>query len=110
MEPARQLFPSRDRRCLACEHEEGGLEGILRRVAVPQHAAADAQDHRPMAIHQGRKRSLRGLIIAGDKPLQKLLVAERPGRPAMEKRVQVPQYLTRRRARHRIVSRTLDLV
>ena len=63
-----------------------------------------------MPIHQSCKCRLRGFMIAADKPLQQLFVAEWPGRAAMEKRVKVLEYLTRRYARHRIVSRTLDFL
>jgi hypothetical protein len=108
MEPARQLLPPRDRRGFPRQNEEGGLKSILGRVPVPQYAAAHAQDHCSMPIHQGRERSLCGLTLTRDEALEQLLVVQRPGRAAMVKRVQVPQYLMRPRAWHRLVSRTLE--
>ena len=52
-----------------------------------------------MPLHQSRKGRLRGFISAGDKPLEQLRIAKLPGGPAVEKRVQVPQYLSRRSRR-----------
>src|SRR5206468_1085229 len=38
-------------RCLANEHQESHLEGILGIVRIPQHPAANPKDHRPMPAH-----------------------------------------------------------
>ena len=103
VEPARQLFPPRDRRRFPGQHEKCRLKGILGLVSVPQHAPADAQDHHAMPLDQSRERRLRGFIAAGDKPLEKLCIAELPGRPAMEQRVQVSRYLSRRRTGHEAI-------
>jgi hypothetical protein len=111
VQPARQLITPRDRRRLAREHQECGLKGILGRVPVPENAPADTQNHGPMPLHQGCERRLRGLIAARDEPIQQLGVAELPGRPTMEERIQMPQDFTRRRrAWHKAVPLTLDCV
>src|SRR5262249_45254057 len=41
-----------DRTRLASEHEEGGLEGVVGVVAAAHDAAANGQDHRPVAADQ----------------------------------------------------------
>src|SRR5438270_11748651 len=53
------------------QDKEGRLESVFRVLLVVQHPAADAQDHRPMASDQGRKRRL---VPAGGESVQQLLV------------------------------------
>src|SRR5262249_21753486 len=50
---------------------EGGLEGVLRVVAVAQGAPADAPDHRAVPPHQRRERRL---LAAAAETLQQLSV------------------------------------
>src|SRR5262249_36522132 len=49
--------------------QEGGLEGVLSIVRIPEHAATHTQDHRPVQPHQGLEGSL---VPPGDKALQQL--------------------------------------
>ena len=60
------------------QHQESGLEGILRVMRVGQHAPADPPDHRAVPLDQGRERKLRGLAPAGREPLQELPVRKIP--------------------------------
>src|SRR3977135_3345426 len=53
VEPASQRCRPLDRRSLASEDEEGGLERVLRVMRVPEHATADAQDQTAMTLDQG---------------------------------------------------------
>src|SRR5262249_46224696 len=53
----------------------GGLEGVLRVVGVAQHPPAHPQHHRAVAQQE---RLERGILAAGDEPLQELRVADRP--------------------------------
>ena len=48
------------RGCLAHQHEEGGLETIFCISIVAENTPANAQDHRPMPLHQ----SLEGIIVS----------------------------------------------
>ena len=58
---------------LAGEDEKDRLEGVVSRVPVARHPAADAQHHRPVAIHQGGERRLRrGVAPAPREPGQQL--------------------------------------
>jgi hypothetical protein len=38
--------------CLARQHEESGLEGILRVVHIPKNTTADAEHQRAVPVHQ----------------------------------------------------------
>jgi hypothetical protein len=54
------------------QDEEGGLEGVLGVLLVPQHAPAQAQHHRPVAAHQCRE----GLLVPGrDEAGQEVAIA-----------------------------------
>ena len=69
----------RDRRRLADEDEEGGLEGVLGVVVVAKDAAAHAPDHRAVPPHEGRKSRL---VTAAEVVLQQLPDRSAPPRPA----------------------------
>ena len=56
VKPARQGPAPVQRRGLAGEDEEGGLEGVLGVLLLAQHPPAHAQHQRPVAPHQLRKR------------------------------------------------------
>ena len=47
----------------ADEDQEGGLEGVLGVVLVAQDRAADAEDHRPVPLHQGGERRSGRIVI-----------------------------------------------
>ena len=53
VEPVPDQVPRTDRGGPPGQDEEGGLEGVLGQVRVADHAAADAQDHRPVPADQG---------------------------------------------------------
>ena len=85
VQPARErvLHPERPR--LAGQHEERGLEGVLGGVLVAEHAPADAEDHRPVPLHQGLEGQLGAVLVPGGEPRQQLGIRQ-PGECA-----QVPQ-------------------
>jgi len=58
VQPAAERFAPADRSRPAEKHEERRLEGILGLVGASQHAPAHAEDHRPVAPQEGRKRCL----------------------------------------------------
>ena len=89
VEPAAQRVVDADRRGLADEDEEGGLEGVGGGVGVVEGAAADAPDHRAVPLNQGGERRLGRAIAAGREPLQQLAVGETAGRPEAEERLDV---------------------
>ena len=62
-----------DRRRLADEDEEGGLEGVLGVVVVAEDAAADAPDHRAVPPHQGFQGRW---LSAADEALQQLPIGQ----------------------------------
>ena len=61
-----------ERGSFASQDQEGCLEGILRFVAIVQDALADAEHHRPMALHQRGKGIL---VAAGGEAFQELAIA-----------------------------------
>jgi hypothetical protein len=62
---------------LASKYEEYRLEGVVSRVPVAGHTAADTQHHRPVSVHQGRERGLgRGVGSAPGKSVQELGVGQ----------------------------------
>jgi hypothetical protein len=87
-EPVGQLLGPRDRARLSRQDQECGLERILRRVPIAQHAPANAQDHRTMSVHQGRERGLRGAVSPRDKPPEQLRIARMARRPEREQPIQ----------------------
>jgi hypothetical protein len=72
-EPVGQAFRPADVGGAADQHQEGGLEGVVGVVGVARHPPADAQYHRPVALHQGGER---GLLPAVAEPFEQLPVAE----------------------------------
>ena len=83
-EPARDRPAPADRAGPAGQHEEGGLEGVLRIVGVMKDAPADPQHHRAVPGHQLLEGRLRGLIAPRGEPLQELRIGHRPGRAEVE--------------------------
>jgi hypothetical protein len=55
VQEAAQRLSFADRRCLAGQHQEGRLKSVLDIMGLPQQAAANADDHRPMPLHQRGK-------------------------------------------------------
>src|SRR5207248_2969569 len=86
---------------LAGEDEEGGLEGVLRVLLVPQEVPADVEHERPVALHQGGES---GLILLRGEPLQGLAIAERLRGLRVEDFLKVVQKRTHRFAGHRLAS------
>ena len=56
---------------LACQHQEGGLEGVVGVGVVAKHPPAHAEHQRPVPLHQ----RLEGTLLAAGEGLQELLVA-----------------------------------
>ena len=91
MEPARHGVGPSDRRSLACEDQERGLEGIFGILRVAQELAADAQDHRPVPLHQCRECGLGRRIARGEEPLEQLPVRQGPDDPDLGQDPQLAQ-------------------
>ena len=92
VEPAaeRIVGPQPHRVGLAGEDEKYCLEGVVGRVPVARHPAADAQYHRPMAVHQsGECRLGRGIAPAPTESGQQLGIGQGPDRPGREQDCQV---------------------
>ena len=90
VEPSPERIVHADQRGLAGEDEEHRLERIGRGVVVAQHPAADAQDHRAVPLHQGRKRRLgRGDILPAEEPRQQLGIRQPADDADAEQRLQV---------------------
>ena len=68
MEPARERTTAPDRPGPPGEHQEHGLGGILGIMRVAQDLPADAEDHRPVTLDQGREG---GLVVPRDKEVQR---------------------------------------
>ena len=78
----------------ADQHEERRLEGVLGVVLVAQDRSADAQDHRPVPLHQGGERRP-GRVIpvrAVGEPAQELAVGHPDGRARVEERPDVLEH------------------
>ena len=71
MEPDSHLVTRHDRGRPPHEHEEGRLEGVLGIVVIAEDAAADAPDHRAVAMNEGPERL--GLSVVHE-PIQQLPV------------------------------------
>ena len=77
--PTASRLPDRAR--LAHQNQERGLEGVVGVVRVAQELPADAQDHRPVAVHQRGEGGLgRRRVRPGQKPFQELAIGQGPGR------------------------------
>ena len=88
----------------ADEDEERGLEGVLGVVLVAQDRAADAEDHRPVPLDQGREGRPGRLVpvpvpvrTAGE-PAQQLAVGQPARRARVEERPDVLEYSSARDA------------
>ena len=88
VQPAAQGVAGADRSGLTCQDEEGGLEGVLDVVLVPEDGAAGGQDHGAMAGDQGLEG---GLVAVGDIPGQELAIAESDRAAVVEQVAEVPQ-------------------
>jgi len=88
VEPAAQPLVAHQGRGLARQDEEGGLEGVLGAVNVVQHAAADAEDQRPVTAHQHLDG---GFVAVGHEPLQQLTVRHCRRRHAADQVAEVLQ-------------------
>src|SRR5262249_32129790 len=71
MEPRGNGLLLTDAGSLACQDEEGGLEGVLGVVLVAQHLPADAEHQRPVLLEQRGKGAL---VPLGDEALEQLAV------------------------------------
>jgi hypothetical protein len=76
VEPASARGPVPDRAGLAEQDEEGRLKGVLDVVRVAQGVPADAEDHRPVPVDQGREGGFRGLAASCEEAVEQLSVGE----------------------------------
>ena len=79
------------------QEQEGGLEGVLRVLDVPEHAPADGEHHRPVPPQQQGECFL---LMPLRKPLQKLTVGLFLGSPDSGKLADVPNDQAQLRVRH----------
>ena len=74
MEPGAQRVSNPERARLLDQGQEGGLEGILDIIRIAECIPADAEDHRPVPLDQGREGQLGGLAVLGREPFEELTV------------------------------------
>jgi hypothetical protein len=74
MEPGPERAGQDERARPPGEDEEGGLEGVLGGLRVPEGPAADPEHHRPVAVDEHRERELRPLAVPPYEPLEELRV------------------------------------
>ena len=59
-------------RAFRSQHKKGGLESVFSGVLVVEDIPADAEDHRPMPLHQGLEGRLRITSLLGGESRQQL--------------------------------------
>ena len=91
MEPGAERVADPERPRLADQDQEGGLEGVLGVVRVAEDAPADAQDHRPVPLDQGREGQLGRLAAPGREPLEELAVGQSRRRSGRQQRAELPR-------------------
>jgi len=74
VQPTAQRLALANRTCLASQDEERGLEGVLSVLSMVQDAAAHAQHHRTMTLHQRGECRFRSLV---QEAFEQLLIGER---------------------------------
>src|SRR4051812_38157030 len=95
--PGNSVEPAGDGVCppdgcsLAREDQERSLEGILGILPVAQDLAANAQDHRPVPLHECRECGLRRRIALGEEPLEQLPVRKGADDPDLGQGPQLAQ-------------------
>ncbi len=104
-EPARHRVGPSDRAGPLRQDQERRLRRVLGVVEVWQRVAADAQDHRPVALDQLGERRRRVLVATtGQEPLQQPAVGQHADRPGAHDRAQVPRRRPSMLARHHHVA------
>ena len=88
VEPGADQFAAADGPGAAGQDEEGGLGGVLGVVDPAQDAAAHAQDHRPVAVHQGGEGPGRSVGIVPEEMVQEAAIGLVAGRPAAKEGVE----------------------
>jgi hypothetical protein len=73
------------------QREERRLECIVRGVFIAKSAATDAQDHRPMTVHQGLEGRLAPGLSALGEPFQQLPVCQPAEHTHVKQGAQVSQ-------------------
>ena len=91
VEPGAEGVPDPEAGGLLDQDQEGRLERVERVVGVGQPGATDAQDHRPVAVHQRRERQFRRLAPVVREPLQQLAVGQVADHADVEQRADLPQ-------------------
>ena len=84
------------------QHQERGLEGVVGVLRVAEDLPADAEDHRPVALHQRREGRLVGSVPQRQEPLNELPVREVADHTEPQEGGElVRKVMTYRSARHR---------
>ncbi len=92
MEPRAERLANPDRVALAHEHQERGLKCVVGVMRVADHAAAKAQDHRPVAFDQNAERLLARRTPVRPKALEQLAVGECSQTAHAEERIERPPF------------------
>ena len=86
VEPVAELLPRHDRSRLPGEDQERRLEGVFGVVVIPEDAAADAPDERPVSLDD--RLEGRG-VTPFHEPIQQLPVREHPDGALVEERAEL---------------------
>jgi hypothetical protein len=105
VQPGAQIDPPGVPWGFADQDQERGLESILSVGGVAQQAPADAEHHRSMPAHQGRKRLL---VLLVEESLQQLPVALVLGGVGVRQPEQLAQAYARLAAQHPTLRGGLD--
>ncbi len=87
VQPGSDRVALADRPGPADQHQECGLERVLRLVGVAHQAPAHAQDHRPVTVDQDPERVLARGVAAAAEMIQELAVGERAESPGGQERI-----------------------
>jgi hypothetical protein len=100
MKPATEQVGIPDRRGLARQDEEDGLERVLGVMMIAQELAADAEYHRPVSRHDGGESALIDGFASCSEPIKKLAVGKPRCRAAIEERSELPGHRSQCQVRH----------
>ena len=86
VEPVADLLPRHDRSRPPSEDQKRRLEGVFGVVVIPEDAAADAPDERPVSLDN--RLESRGVALS-DEPIEQLPVREHPDGALIEERAKL---------------------
>src|SRR5690349_8862774 len=90
-----------DRRCLAQQHQKGGLKSVLSIMAIAQDTATNTEHHRAVPAHQGREG---GFLALDQKSIEQLAVCQTVRIVEEHAPVKVPEQAVRGSRRHKVQS------